>query len=93
MTKEQLVSEIADILGVASPPMSTGSTEPRAIFVLADERLGLNLQAHTKHGMAREIVELAGMPWLPAYGSRGATITKRGLQAVLQAVQILAPED
>jgi hypothetical protein len=93
MTKEQLVSKIAEVLGVDPPPMSIGSTEPRAIFVLANKELGLGLHAQTKQGMAREIVELAGIPWLPAYESRGATITKRGLQAVLEAVQVLAPEN
>ena len=51
--KGDIVVEIAHELGVPAPPMSTGSTEPRAIFVLVNDRLGLGLgDGLTKPGLA-----------------------------------------
>jgi hypothetical protein len=88
-TKEQLVIAIADLLGVSAPPMSTGSTEPRAIFDLVNEALGLNLPASslTKPELAMAIVEAAGQTWPATAESRGGTVTADGLAAVLSAVQ------
>lgn len=86
--KADIVVEIAHELGVPAPPMSTGSTEPRAIFVLVNDRLGLGLaDGLTKPGLARGIVESAGFRWHPDYESRGATVTKDGLLAVLDTVR------
>lgn len=86
--KEEIVVEIARHLGVAAPPMSTGSKEPRAIFELVNQRLGLGLASDLdKPELARGIVEASGASWHPDYESRGATITKTGLVAVLEAVR------
>ncbi|MEX2375392.1 MAG: hypothetical protein WD942_07365 [Dehalococcoidia bacterium] len=92
MTKEEIVGEIARRIGVASPRMSTGSTEPREIFELVNESLGLRLEAHghlTKPDLARGIVEAAGLQWLPTYESHGGTVTRPGLLGVLKAVELL----
>ncbi|WP_147431887.1 hypothetical protein [Motilibacter peucedani] len=79
--------EIAARLGLAAPPMSSGSTEPKLIFTMVNERLGLGLSARlAKPEMARAIVEAAGDHWHPDFESRGATVTKNGLLAVLDAV-------
>lgn len=87
-TKAAIVDEIARLLGVNAPPMSTGSTEPRQIFVLTNDCLGLGLDPGLgKPEMARGIVEASGEAWHPDYESRGATVTKGGLVAVLHAVQ------
>lgn len=43
-----------------STPEVHRKEEPREIFALVGERLGLGLQARTKQGMAREIVESVG---------------------------------
>ena len=43
LRKSDIVLEISKLLSVSAPPMSTGSTEPRAIFVLVNDRLGLGL--------------------------------------------------
>ena len=68
--------------------MSTGSNEPRAIFDLVNERLGLGVDpALDKPQLARGIVEASGAAWHPDYESRGATVTKSGLLAVLEAVR------
>lgn len=88
MRKDEIVEAIADALGVASPPMSTGSTEPRRIFELANDRLGLGLDPKLgKPELARGIVMASGAEWHPDYESRGATVTKAGLHAVLVAVR------
>ena len=86
--KVDIVVEIAHDIGVAAPPMSTGSTEPRAIFQLVNDRLGLGLDDGLgKPELARGIVESSGANWHPDYESRGATVTKSGLLAVLEAVR------
>jgi hypothetical protein len=67
--------------------MSTGSTEPRTIFAMVNDCLGLGLDVRLgKPGLARGIVEASGSAWHPDYESRGATVTKKGLLAVLESV-------
>ena len=86
--KIDIVYELAHEIGVPPPPMSTGSTEPRLIFVLINDRLGLGIdQRLGKPELARSIVEASGESWHPDYESRGATVTKSGLLAVLDAVR------
>ena len=85
--KVEIVTEIAHRIGVVPPPMSTGSTEPRRIFELVNDRLGLGLDVKLgKPELARGIVEASGARWLPDFESRGATVTRMGLVAVLEAV-------
>jgi len=91
--KVELVGEIARLVGVRPPHMSTGSTEPREIFDLVNSQLGLGIDSRTdKPGMARRIVEASGQRWGPDCDSRGATVTKAGLVAVLEAVQFFVRE-
>lgn len=86
LSKTEIVQEISDLLGVPSPPMSTGSKEPRKLFELVNDRLGLGLDPKLgKPDLARGIVMASGAEWYPDYESRGATVTKSGLLAVLQA--------
>jgi hypothetical protein len=88
-TKAEIVEEIALLLGVETPRMSTGSTEPREIFDLIDESLGLRIMLtsnRSKPEIARAIVEAAGYPWLANFESRGGTVTRDGLAEVLRAV-------
>jgi hypothetical protein len=70
--------------------MSSGSTEPKEIFVLIDEVLGLQIGSKSpKQKLAKEIVEATGNKWKTSYESAGATVTKEGLLAVLTAVEFL----
>jgi hypothetical protein len=86
-TKADIVWGIAIELGVEAPKMSTGSTEPREIFDLVNSVLGLGIEdGLTKPEIARRIVESSGNSWNPDYESSGGTVTKIGLQAVLDAV-------
>ncbi|MGY2873822.1 hypothetical protein ACVW00_001012 [Marmoricola sp. URHA0025 HA25] len=86
--KIDVVRNVAILLGAEPPPMSTGSTEPREIFVIVNDRLGLGIRSNaTKQEMARRIVQASGRVWAPDYESRGATITREGLEAVESAVR------
>ena len=90
ITKEDLVRQIAELLGVPAPPMSTGSTEPRSISDIWADTLGIPVEAHlTKPEVAQRIVESTGATWNADYESRGGTVTKRGLTAVRDAVGFL----
>ena len=87
-SKTDIVEEIASLLGMPTPPMSTGSTEPRTIFQMVNDRLGLGLDPRLgKPELARAIVEASGATWAPDFESRGATVTRPGLMAVLSAVR------
>lgn len=87
-SKADVVRTIAEKLGIPVPPMSTGSTEPRAIFDAVNRHLHLGIPVElTKPQTARAIVESTGRAWLPTYDSRGGTVTLAGLRAVLAAVE------
>ena len=93
MTKTEKVAEIARRLGFDPPSMSTGSTEPRLLFMMVIDRLGIVTEATTKHDLARAIVESAGGEWHHNFESAGGTVTHSGLTAVLQAVTALVPDE
>lgn len=89
--KADVVQEIADILGVEAPSMSTGSTEPKTIFLLVNEAFGLGISPNkTKPEMARHIVEASGEVWGATCESRGGTVTLEGLEAVQRAVRFFS---
>jgi hypothetical protein len=87
ISKEDLIQEISLMLGIPSPKVSTGSTEPKELFVLINDLLGLaiprNLQ---KPDMAQQIVELSGGTWSGECESAGGTVTHLGLERVRDAV-------
>lgn len=86
--KEDVVVEIADFLGREAPKMSTGSTEPRDIFDMVNEELGLGLPTDLKkEEIACAIVESTGEVWASDFESRGGTVTLKGLLAVRDAVR------
>ncbi len=87
-----MVERIADRLGVDTPPMSSGSTEPKRIFELIVEELGLAIEPDelTKPDLAHEIVKAADLQWsVVTCESSGGTVTKVGLDLVWQSVEIL----
>ena len=76
--------------------MSSGSTEPKRIFELIVEELGLAIEPDkfTKPDLAHEIVNLAGLQWsVVTCESSGGTVTKTGLDLVWQSVEILMGND
>ena len=68
-TKEGIKNEIARRLHLTleeTPPMSTGSTEPKRIFELVDERLNLSIDPEkrlAKTELAKAIVIKSGQEW------------------------------
>lgn len=90
MTKADLNDAIAMALGVAPPRMSRGSTEPKKLFLLVNEVLGLGLDIRlSKPNLARSICEIGGQSWSPNCESAGGTVTTHGLELVLEAVRQL----
>ena len=94
-TKEEIKDQIADFLELdpaENPPMSTGSTEPRRIFELIDEKFELSLDPDnrlTKPQLAKAIATTSGQEWHAGCESRGGTVTKIGFRKVLYAVSYL----
>jgi len=91
-TKADIVERIAQRLGVETPPMSSGSTEPRRIFEIVVDELSLPIESEsfTKPELAQQIVTSVDLQWSPVTcESSGGTVTKTGLDLVWQAVEIL----
>jgi hypothetical protein len=86
--KAELNNEIARLVGIRAPKMSTGSTESAELFQQVNKVLGLGLPRNlTKPELARAIVEASGSVWFPDCESRGGTVTRKGLEKVLIAVE------
>lgn len=86
--KEDVIREIAAAFEREAPRISTGSTEPREIFDMVNDELGLGLPSTlTKPQLAQAIVESSGEVWAPTFESRGGTVTMKGLLAVREAVR------
>ena len=88
MIKADIANQITDLLGLPSVHFSTGSSEPKDLFVQIAESLGLNINENqTKPTIAKQIVESTGELWHPDFESRGSTVTLEGLIAVQSAVE------
>lgn len=92
-TKQEVVDEICDLLGIRRQRVSTGSSLPSEIFRTASERLGLPYRSMPD--ACERILKRAGMEWSPDYDSRGtisgggSTVTIDGIQAVRVALRSL----
>lgn len=88
MNKIEIANEITDLLRVDKVHFSTGSTEPKELFLLIVEALGLGIESSLpKPILARRIVESAGLAWLPDHESTGGTVTLKGLEVVKSSVE------
>ena len=88
MIKADIANQITDLLGLPNVQFSTGSSEPKDLFIQIAESLGLNISENqTKPTIARKIVESTGEIWHPDFESRGSTVTVEGLVAVHSAVE------
>ena len=86
-SKEELIKEISELLGVPPFKVSTGSTEPKDLFIVISDFLGLAISNKLqKPEMARQIVELSGGNWNSDCESTGGTVTHLGLEKVRDAV-------
>jgi len=87
ISKEVLIQEISLMLGMPSLKVSTGSTEPKELFILINDLLGLAIPSNLqKPDMAQQIVELSGGMWSAECESAGGTVTHLGLERVRDAV-------
>lgn len=91
-TKQEIMDDINSHLGLPLLRVSSGSSEPREFFSRIIELLGLPTPSQDdKPGLARGIVECAGLKWLPTFESRGSTVTLAGIKSVQEAVYLLIP--
>lgn len=87
ISKEDLIQDISMMLGIPSPKVSTGSTEPKELFLLINDLLGLAIPENMqKPDIAQQIVELSGGTWSAECESTGGTVTHLGLERVRDAV-------
>jgi hypothetical protein len=88
LLKSEVARSITDKLGIPEVHFSTGSTEPKELFLAVADSLGINVNsASTKPGLAKSIVQSSGGTWLPQFESSGSTVTLEGLLAVHSAVE------
>lgn len=88
MHKSEVANEITHLLRLEPVHFSSGSTEPKELFLLIADSLGLGIDPLLpKPVIARRIVESSGQAWLTDYESTGGTVTLKGLQAVKSSVE------
>ena len=88
MNKTDVAKQITDLLRLEPVHFSTGSTEPKELFLQIADSLGLGIDTILpKPVLARRIVESSGQSWVPDYESTGGTVTLKGLQAVKSSVE------
>ena len=86
--KSDVAHLITSKLGLPDVNFSTGSSEPRELFLLVADCLAIDISdVNSKPTIARKIVEASGEIWLPDYESTGSTVTIDGLKAVHSAVE------
>ena len=88
LLKSDVANMITSKLGLPEVHFSTGSTEPKELFLQVAHCLAIDISdVNTKPSIARRIVEVSGEIWLPNYESSGSTVTIDGLKAVHSAVE------
>ena len=88
LLKSEVAHFITSKLGLPDVHFSTGSTEPKELFLQVANCLAIDISdVNTKPTIARRIVESSGEIWLPNYESSGSTVTMDGLKAVHSAVE------
>ena len=92
MTKEQIIFECCDALGISRFPVSNGATESKDFLVAVAFQIGIietNCTRISKIELAKKIVTSFGFPWSANFESTGGTITKSGLQQIQQVVNLI----
>lgn len=88
LLKSEVAHLITSKLGLPDVHFSTGSTEPKELFLQVANCLAIDISGvNSKPTIARRIVEASGEIWLPDYESSGSTVTMDGLKAVHSAVE------
>lgn len=96
ITKQDVMNEISDCLGIARHSVSVGSTEPRAFLDEVASAIGLASEDYrTKQHLAEGIARTLGESWDHTCDSRdqayagGGTVTLEGLQRISRGLQRL----
>ena len=94
-TKQDAVSRILALMGVADMQCSPGSTEPKAVLTAVVDGFGLPIDTRlTKLEIGEAIATLAGLPWQIDCDSRqspsegASTVTLTGLLRVIEAIGV-----
>lgn len=93
-TKQEVMNEISDCLGMSRYSVSVGSTEPRAFLDAVATAIGLISEDYsTKQILAEGLARFLGEAWDSTCDSRehpqagGGTVTLVGLQRILRGLQ------
>jgi hypothetical protein len=92
-TKQDLLDEITDMLGMDRRTLHKGSSLPVEVFEEAKRRVGVS--GNNMPEIAEAVIRKAGMPWMASYDSRGtpsrggSTVTRSGLRAFADAIATL----
>ena len=92
-SKQEIMDEISQLTNIPKFYVSSGSTEPREFFISLATQLGIMefMNSTSKPELAKSICEALGGDWDEECESRGSTVTKLGLQKILDALQFLKP--
>jgi hypothetical protein len=91
--KQEVYTGLLKFLGLPDEELGPGGKEHKPFLDKAARRFGLAGARDTKQGLARRLVERAGLGWNEDYWSRGQTLTTKGLRAILAAMRVLSAEE
>lgn len=92
-TKQDVINEICDLLGIPHRSVSVGSSLPADVFRAAAKRVGVTYL--NMPDACERIVKRAGLVWDAEFDSRGtisgggSTVTLEGVQALREALRKL----
>ena len=96
-TKQAIMNDICELLGIERFPVSVGSTEPREFFNAVAAAVGVAVDSSTsKQLLAEAVARRLGQEWDEKCDSRhhpakgGGTVTGVGLQRILQGLRARA---
>lgn len=89
MTKQEILDAIARKLSILPVHVSTGSTEPKDFLARVADRLGFSEETTglSKPELASFIAVSLGQEWDSTCFSEGSTVTKIGLQRILDGLE------
>lgn len=94
-SKQEALDRIGELICRRSRQVSTGSTEPREVFLDVAASLGVMVDTSSKPASAEQIARAGNQPWDETCDSRktpsggGSTVTLEGLNRVIRAIAII----
>ena len=89
--KQEIITEVCELLNLRHHYVSSGSTEPREFLVDVAVAMGYQdlVSGLDKHEIGKLIVVSIGLPWTKECESNGSTVTRAGLNQILAAVKFI----